>query len=44
MYSKDFQDRLDKWVEALDVKTNDAALKRYNPFELKFENEQNTGA
>jgi len=44
MYSKDFQDRLDKWVESLDVKTNDAALKRYNPFELKFENEQNTGA
>lgn len=44
MYSGDFQDRLDKWVEALDVKTNDAALKRYNPFELKFENEQNTGA
>lgn len=44
MYSKDFQDRLDKWVEALDVKTNDSALKRYNPFELDFASDQNAGA
>lgn len=40
MYNDAFQDKLDGWVEALDVKVNDAAIKRYDPFEIDFSNDQ----
>lgn len=36
MYSKDFQNKLDEWVAALDVKVNTAAVKRYDPFDIDF--------
>lgn len=39
MFSDAFQDKLDTWVAALDVKTNDAAIKRYNPFDINFDEE-----
>lgn len=42
MYNDAFQDKLDSWVEELDVKVNDAAIKRYDPFEIDFSQEQTT--
>lgn len=40
MYSDAFQDMLDEWVSKLDIKTNDAAIKRYDPFKIDFSDEQ----
>lgn len=42
MYSEEFQDMLDEWVEKLDVKTNEAAIKRYDPFDINFDDETQT--
>lgn len=39
MYSDLFQDMLDEWVANLDVKVNDAAIKRYDPFKIDFSDE-----
>ena len=39
MFSDAFQDKLDTWVAALDVKTNEAAIKRYDPFDINFDEE-----
>ncbi len=36
MHNDDFQDKLDGWVEELDVVVNDAAIKRYDPFDIDF--------
>lgn len=42
MYNDAFQDKLDSWVEELDVKVNDAAVKRYDPFEIDFTSNSNS--
>lgn len=42
MYSDSFQDMLDEWVANLDVKTNEAAIKRYDPFKINFDDETQT--
>ena len=35
-YSKDFDDKMDEWANAMSVQRNDAAYKRYDPFKLDF--------
>ena len=35
-YSKDFDDKMDEWANAMSVQRNDAAYNRYDPFKLDF--------
>ncbi|MCR4645766.1 MAG: hypothetical protein K5695_10235 [Oscillospiraceae bacterium] len=36
MHTKDFEDLLDTWTDTMDVKRNEAAYKRYDPFKFDF--------
>lgn len=44
MFSDEFQTKLDEWVAALNVTVNDAAIDRYDPFEINFDDESTTTA
>ena len=39
MFSDSFQEKLDEWCAAMDVQVNEAAIKRYDPFEIDFTGE-----
>ena len=36
MHTKDFEDLLDTWTDTMEVKRNEAAYKRYDPFKFDF--------
>ncbi len=38
-YSDLFQDKLDAWCDAMTIEKNEAAIKRYNPFDYTFDDE-----
>lgn len=39
MFSDSFQEKLDEWCGAMNVQVNEAAVKRYDPFEIDFDSE-----